>query len=122
MHPVEFTFYKGLVLLASAIAITFGIINLVYFNRIRVDGNCEDISVTTATTMIWLNIVLVAFASITFFWSLFRLIHTGQKEKDVIHKTYNTHVHDYPSDVTSLLSPGTSPTTPASRSPAPIDI
>ena len=94
MHPVEFTFYKGLVLLVSAAAIAFGITNIVYFNRIRLNNDCEQISVGTATTLLWLNIILVILGAVVFFWSLFRLIFADE-EKETVRETVNTHTHDY---------------------------
>jgi predicted membrane protein len=94
MHPVEFTFYKAIVLITAALAIGFGITNIVYFDRIRLNNNCQDVSVTTATTMIWLNLILVIFGGILLIWSFFRLIFTGEKDKQVVHKTKN--IINYP--------------------------
>ena len=108
MHPVEFTFYKALVLLASAAAIGFGITNIVYFNKIRLNDNCGDVSSGEATMLIWLNIILVILAAIVFFWSLFRLIFSGKEKEPIVNKTYNTHTHNYPA------SPIASPTVAAS--------
>jgi len=102
MHPVEFTFYKGIVLLGSAVAIAFGITNIVYFNKIRLNDNCGEVSVGTATTLVWLNIILVILAAVVFFWSLFRLIFTGKDEKETVKQTVNTHTHDYKYDQDSL--------------------
>lgn len=94
MHPIEFTWYKALVLIAAAIAIGVGILNIVYFNKIRLNSsNCNEISSGEATTALWLNIILVIFAGILFFWSLFRLIFTGEPDKDIIGKNYNTINH-----------------------------
>jgi len=96
MHDTEFTFYKVLVLLSSAASIAFGITNIVYFNKIRLDNNCPEISSGTATTLLWLNIILVILSSIVFFWSIFRLIFTGKEEKDIVNKKYNNYTHNYP--------------------------
>ena len=95
MVSSEFTFYKGLVLIASVIALVFGIINIVYYNRIRLNNNCEEISEGAATNLIWLNIILVILASVVFFWSFFRLIFTGEAEKETVRQKLNTHTHDY---------------------------
>ena len=67
MHPVEFTWYKALVLLASALAIGVGVLNIVYFNNIRLRNNCNEISSTEANTALWLNVILVIFSAIVFF-------------------------------------------------------
>ena len=123
MHPVEFTWYKALVLLTSAMAIGFGILNIVYFNRIRIHGNCSEVSTTDANVVLWLNLILVIFAAITFFWPLFRLIHTGEVKEDKVNTTYNDIRHSpdvsiytrtspipIPSPSSSnVLSPNTSP-------------
>ena len=103
MHSSEITWYKIIVLLTSFMGIAFGITNIAYYNKIRVDDNCKDISSGTATTLLWLNIILVVFSSILFFWSLFRLIFTGN-EKELVNKTYNTHTHEYssPSNVNDI--------------------
>mgnify|MGYP003649450001 CR=1 FL=1 len=106
MHPVEFTFYKALVLLSSAASIAFGITNLVYYNKIRTQDNCSEISSGEATTLIYLNLILIILAAIVFFWSLFRLIFSGQ-EKDIINTKYNLHTHNYPA-----VSPGDNSLTP----------
>ena len=105
MHATEITWYKAIVLLTSAMGIGFGVTNLIYYNKIRVDNNCEEIDSGTATTLLWLNIILVVFSSILFFWSLFRLIFTGKIEKDNINATYKTHTHNY----SEPLNPSESP-------------
>ena len=116
MESTEISFYKVLVLLISALSIAFGIVNIVYFNKIRLNDNCKEISSGAATNLIWINIILVVLGSSVFFWSLFRLIFTGE-EKETVKQTINTHVHDYgytqdsptPKSVTtkSLYSPTT---------------
>ena len=100
----EITWYKALVLITSALAIGFGITNLVYFNEIRLKGNCGPVSSGTATTMVWLNLILVIFAAIIFFWSLFRLIYSGKDAETPVNKTYNLHNHVH-------AEPDTLPTT-----------
>ena len=103
MHPIEFTWYKAIVLITSALALVVGIINIVYFNKIRLNpSNCAELSTTEANTGLWLNVFLVIFAGILFFWSLFRLIFTGEPEKELVHKTYNT-IHHSPEE-TSVKS------------------
>lgn len=94
-NKTEITWYKALVLITAALAIGFGITNMVYFNEIRTKGNCGPVSTGTATTMIWLNLILAIVAAIVFFWSLFRLIFTGYEE-DVTTNSYNIHTHIHP--------------------------
>jgi len=95
MHPVEITWYKILVLITTVMGIAFGITNLVYFNKIRLNDNCEEISSGTDTTLLWLNLILVVFSAVIFFWSLYRLIFTGKPEEDLVNMTYKTHTHNY---------------------------
>ena len=112
MHPVEFTWYKAIVLLTSAMALGFGIVNIVYFNKIRLNqDNCQELSSGEATTALWLNIILVIFAAVLFFWSLFRLIFTGEEKKEVVHKQYNTIVHS-PKAIASPIRIPSVPATP----------
>lgn len=94
MHPVEFNFYKAIVLITAALAIGFGITNIVYLDRVRLNNNCQPISTSTATVLMWLNIILVILAGILLIWSFFRLIFGGQKDKPVVNKTKN--VINYP--------------------------
>lgn len=92
MYDPEITWYKALVLITSALGIGFGITNIVYFNRVRLEGQCGPISTSTATTLVWLNIFLVIFSAIIFFWSFFRLVFTG-RDVDTINQSYNLHTH-----------------------------
>lgn len=121
MHPVEFTWYKAIVLLTAALALGFGIVNIVYFNKIRLNqNNCQEISSGEALTTLWLNIILVIFAAVLFFWSLFRLIFTGESKKEVVNKKYNTIVHPpivSPIAKSSLSSSFRSPLTTVSLTP-----
>ena len=106
MFDPEITWYKALVLITGALAIGFGITNIVYFNRIRLEGQCGPVSSGTATTLVWLNIILVIFASVVFLWSFFRLIFTG-REEDKINASYNLHTHihsESDTDVAPLLT------------------
>ena len=112
MHPVEFTWYKAIVLIMSAIALGFGILNIIYFNRIRLNQDeCTELSSGEATTALWLNIILVIFAAVLFFWSLFRLIFTGEEKKPIVNKQYNTIVHS-PKAVASPIRIPSVPATP----------
>jgi hypothetical protein len=101
MHPVEFSFYKIIVLITAALAIGFGITNIVYFDRVRKNDDCQSISSSTATVLIWLNVILVLAAGILLIWSFIRLIFTGEKETPKINKTKN--VINYPD--TEITSP-----------------
>ena len=93
MHPVEFTFYKAIILIVSAMAIAVGITNMIYFNKIRLNDNCSEVSPNTANILTWLNLILVILSFVLFFWSLFRLIFPTGLSKTVVHKSYNTYIH-----------------------------
>ena len=120
MHPVEFTWYKAIVLLTAAMALGFGIVNIVYFNKIRLNQDkCSEISSSEANTALWLNIILVISAAVLFFWSLFRLIFTGEDKKPIVHKQYNNIVHS-PKSVASPIQIPSVPSTPVHFSSVPI--
>lgn len=100
MHPIEFTWYKAIVLITAAMAIGFGILNIVYFNRLRLSNNTSEVTTSEANTALWLNIILVIFAGILFFWSLFRLIFSHKGEKNVVHTTVNNNIRASPPPMT----------------------
>lgn len=118
MHPVEITFYKVIVLIAAAAAIAFGITNVVYWNRVRLNDNCQEVTSGTATTLIWLNLVMVFLAAVVFLWSFFRLVFTGETKKEIVNKTYNTHTHNYPAS--PLMADASVPVFSAPVSPLPV--
>ena len=107
-HKVELNFYRGVVLVSSALAAGVGIANLYYFNKIRLNGACGPVSEGTATTMLWLNLALVVLAAVAFFWSLFRLIFSGH-DSDVVNQQFNLHTHLHPTPDATVISPPTSP-------------
>ena len=116
MHPVEFTWYKAIVLITAAMGLGIGILNIVYFNRIRLNTtNCTELTSGEANAALWLNIALVIFSGILFFWSLFRLIFTGEPSKDIVHKTYNTFHHSPPPSVYTSQQTYDDVTTPPLR-------
>lgn len=106
MQPIELTWYKGLVLLVSVIALVVGVVNIVYFNRIRLSfdsqntNKCNEISQSEATTALWFNIIMVILSSITLFWSFIRLVHWETPEDKIVHKT--TNVIKHPTETTEV--------------------
>ena len=108
MYDPEITWYKALVMLTAAMGIGFGITNIVYFNRVRLEGQCSPISKSTSTTLVWLNIFLVIFSSVIFFWSFFRLVFTG-REVDKVNQSFNLHTHITSTPDTVLMSPSVVP-------------
>ena len=107
-HKIELTWYRVIVLISSATALAISIANLYYFNKIRLNGACGPVSEGTATTMVWLNLILAILSAIAFFWSLFRLIFSGE-DHDVVNQNYNLHTHIHPDPDTVVVSPSTSP-------------
>lgn len=106
-HPVELNFYRAVVLVTSGFALGVGIASLYYFNKIRLNGACGPVTEGTATTMVWLNLVLVILSAIAFFWSLFRVIFDGH-DHDVVNENFNLHTHLHPTPDAVVLSPTTS--------------
>lgn len=98
MHPVEFTFYKFLVLLVSALTIGVGITNVVYFNNIRLKGQCEPVNGTTATTLLYLNIIMVLLAVALFLWSLYRLFISGEEIQRPVNANFREFHYNYNGD------------------------
>ena len=107
-HKVELTFYRSIVLISSAASLGIGIAALYYFNKIRLNGACGPVSEGTATTMVWLLLLLVILAAVAFFWSLFRLIFSGE-DHDVVNQNFNLHTHLHTDPDTVVVSPPTSP-------------
>ena len=110
-HRVELTFYRAVVLIAAGFSLGVGVANLYYFNKIRLNGACGPVSEGTATTMVWLNLALVILAAVAFFWSLFRLIFSGE-DHDVVNHNFNLHTHIVSSDPDAIVIPP--PTSPIS--------
>ena len=110
-HKIELTFYRSIVLISSAASLGIGIAALYYFNKIRFNGACGPVSEGTATTMVWLLLLLVILAAVAFFWSLFRLIFSGE-DHDVVNHNFNLHTHIVSSDPDAIVVPP--PTSPIS--------
>jgi NADH:ubiquinone oxidoreductase subunit 5 (subunit L)/multisubunit Na+/H+ antiporter MnhA subunit len=107
-HHVELTFYRAIVLISSAATLGISIASLYYFNKIRLDGQCSPVTHGTATTMVWLNLILAILSAIAFFWSLFRLIFNGE-DHDVVNESFNLHTHIHPDPDTVVVNPTASP-------------
>lgn len=80
----ESRWFKIIVFILSAVVVGVTIANIVYFNRIR-NGTCQAISHNTATTMVWVNAILLVIAIIIFLWSLWRLLFSGTTRSRVRH-------------------------------------
>jgi len=81
----ESRWYKVLVFIVSGIVVGVSIANIVYFNRLR-DDSCTAVSSGEATTMLWVNVVILVIAALIFLWSLWRLIFSRESRKQI--KTY----------------------------------
>ena len=84
MDTTESRWFKIIVTLLSAIIIGVTIANLVYFNKIRT-GTCNAVSSGEATTMLWINVILLVIAAVVFIWSLYRLFVSHDTRKQVQH-------------------------------------
>ena len=107
-HHPELTWYRAVVLLSSGFALAISITGLYYFNKIRLNGACGPVSEGTATTMVWLNLILAILSAIAFFWSLFRLIFSGE-DHDIVNTNFNLHTHLSTVPDTVVVSPPASP-------------
>ena len=65
--------FKIVVFLLTTIAVVVCISNIIYFNRMR-DGTSDKITHGEATTMFWVNIILLVLAAIVWIWSIWALI------------------------------------------------
>ena len=84
MSDTESRWFKIIVTLLSAVIIGVTIANLVYFNKIRT-GSCDSVSSGEATTMLWINIILLVIAAVVFIWSLYRLFVSHDTRQKVQH-------------------------------------
>ena len=80
----ESRWFKIIVFILSAIVVGVTIANIAYFNQIR-NGSCQALSHNTATTMVWVNAILLVIAIIIFLWSLWRLLFSGAARAQVRH-------------------------------------
>ena len=80
----ESRWYKITVFIISAIVVGVTIANIVYFNRIR-KGTCGAMTSGEATTMLWINVILLIITAIIFIWSLWKLIFSSEKRTQIKH-------------------------------------
>ena len=80
----ESRWFKIIVFIVAAIVVGVTIANIVFFNRIR-DGTCNAVTHGQATTMLWVNVILLVIAVIIFLWSLWRLLFTRETRQRVKH-------------------------------------
>lgn len=73
MATIESMWFKIVVIIVAAATIGVCIANIIYFNRLR-NSTCNEISSGEAVTMFWINIVLLALASIVFILCIWKLI------------------------------------------------
>lgn len=84
MSDTESRWFKIIVTLLSAVIIGVTIANLVYYNKIRT-GSCNAVSSGEATTMLWINVVLLVIGAVVFIWSLYRLFVSHDTHQQVKH-------------------------------------
>lgn len=77
MSSFESMWFKIVVIIVAAATIGVCIPNIIYFNRLR-NSSCNEISSGEAVTMFWINIVLLALASIVFILCIWKLIVPGK--------------------------------------------
>lgn len=85
----ESRWFPIVVLIISALIAIFCGFNVYYYNQIRLNDSCTGaVTVEQATTMFWINLVVVILAIVIFLWSIWRIIfsekyRSGIKEKVV---------------------------------------
>lgn len=84
MSDTESRWFKIIIALLSAIIVGITIANIVYFNRIRT-GTCNAVNSGQATTMLWVNVILLIISIIVFIWSLWRLFLSGDTRRNIQH-------------------------------------
>lgn len=80
----ESRWFKIVVFLLTSIVVGVCIANIVYFNRIR-GGTCGAVTHGEATTMLWVNIILLIITAIIWLWSIWRLIFSHDIRQKVTH-------------------------------------
>jgi len=98
MHA-EFTWFKGIVLAISIVVLVIGIINIIYFDKIRLNDGCGEITGSDATIALWLNIIMVVLSAIILLWSFFRLIDFETKNESNVSVNEIQHTHTVDSNV-----------------------
>ena len=120
-YNTESRWFKIATFIISGFFIGFSIANLVYYDRLR-KGNCDTISTGEATSMLWLNVILLIIAVLMFFWALWKLIFSQEKRKSIATATRNYFASTDPlyRNTSSLEGqvPGSSVATVTSRSAA----
>ena len=78
---IESRWFKIAVFAGSAAAggVTFA--NIIYYAKLRKDTKMTAISQRTATTMMWVNIVLFAVMVLLFLWSIWALFFSKAKRE-----------------------------------------
>jgi NADH:ubiquinone oxidoreductase subunit 5 (subunit L)/multisubunit Na+/H+ antiporter MnhA subunit len=82
MSSVEPIWLKIVVIFVAAVTIGITIANLIYFNKLR-NGSCKEISTGTATTMFWVNIVLLVLSIIIFLLAIWKIISPGKCPEEI---------------------------------------
>ena len=80
----ESRWFKIIVFLLSAAVIGVTIANIIYYNKIR-NGTCGAVTHGEATTMLWVNVILLIVAIFVFIWSIWKLLFTHDTRKQVSH-------------------------------------
>lgn len=105
-HSHESRWFKVFAFIISGFVVGVSIANIIYFNRLRKKPS-TDITSTEATSMLWVNIVILVISSLLFIFALWKLIFSQSYRAKLVTKTKR-----YFTDTGSGFTPVTT-TTPA---------
>ena len=88
----ETLWFKGMVVVGSAVIAGFAAAAIYYFDKIRKNGGCGSVTQSEATSMYYVAVIILIIALIIFIWALVKLLFS---------KDYLTKVQ------TTLNTPGT---------------
>lgn len=77
-YSSETLWFRIIVFIISTFFVGFSIANIVYYNRLRRD-NCIAITSGEATVMFWLNLILLVFGALVWFWAIIKLLFNKSK-------------------------------------------
>jgi high-affinity Fe2+/Pb2+ permease len=98
----ESTFFGTVVVIGAGATLALTIVNAVYYSK--ASSNCASISSSTASTLMWINIILAIIAGIILLWGLWRLIVSREKRRQIsqtftktISQPQQKYIYDIPS-------------------------
>lgn len=91
MSSAEPIWLKIVVIFVAAVTIGISIANMISFNKLR-NSTCKELSSGSATTMFWINFILLVLSIILFSLAIWKIIYPG-KCPDYINKSIPLDVY-----------------------------